>query len=66
MPTIYLKLNKLGRSSGRPASPDYPKRLYHRTTGENQDVEGPEEEQALGPDWGDAQPDVRFSRRKDT
>lgn len=64
MSTIYLTLNKQGRSSGRP-SHDYPKALYNRLTGVSRTVETAEEEQALGPDWGAAQTDVRYPRTTD-
>lgn len=64
MSTIYLKLNKGGRSSGRP-SREYPKLLYNRLTGVSRSVDTIEEEQALGPDWGAAQPDVRYPKATD-
>lgn len=61
MSTIYLTLNKQGRSSGRP-SHEYPKLRYNRLTGASQTVETAEEESALGPDWGECQPDVKYPR----
>jgi hypothetical protein len=64
MSTIYLTLNKQGRSSGRP-SHEYPKLLYNRLTGTSRQVDTAEEEQALGPDWGECQPDVRYPRTTD-
>lgn len=64
MSTIYLKLNKQGRSSGRP-SHEYPKLLCNRLTGVSRTVETVEEEQALGPDWGIAQTDVRYPKATD-
>lgn len=64
MSTIYLKLNKGGRSSGRP-SREYPKLLYNRLTGVSRSVDSIEEEQALGPYWGAAQTDVRYPKATD-
>jgi hypothetical protein len=64
MSTIYLTLNKQGRSSGRP-SREHPKLLCNRLTGISRTVETAEEEQALGPDWGLAQPDVRYPKAAD-
>lgn len=64
MSTIYLKLNKQGRSTGRP-SHEYPKLLCNRLTGVSRSVDTIEEEQALGPDWGEAQTDVRYPKATD-
>lgn len=64
MSTIYLTLNKQGRSSGRP-SREYPKLLCNRLTGISRTVETIEEEQALGSDWGLAQTDVRYPKATD-
>lgn len=64
MSTIYLTLNKRGRSSGRP-SREYPKLLCNRLTGISRSVDSAEEEQALGPDWGECQPDVRYPKATD-
>lgn len=64
MSTIYLTLNKQGRSSGRP-SREYPKLLYNRLTGVSRSVDTAEEEHELGPDWGEAQTDVRYPKATD-
>lgn len=64
MSTIYLTLNKKGRSSGRP-SHEFPKLLYNRLTGVSRTVDTAEEQQALGPDWDLAQPDVRYPKVTD-
>ena len=64
MSTIYLKLNKQGRSSGRP-SHEFPKLLYNRLTGVSRTVETAEEQQALGSEWGECEPDVRYPKATD-
>jgi len=38
----------------------YPLARYHQMTGEFRLVLSPAEEAEIGPDWGDAQSDVRF------
>jgi hypothetical protein len=38
----------------------YPLARYHQSTGAFRLVLSPAEEASLGPEWGDAQPDVRF------
>lgn len=53
------------RVGRRPAShrhAEYPKLLYHSLTGQQRVVGSGSEEDALGPEWGLAQTDVKYSK----
>lgn len=61
---MSLPSKRVGRRPASPSIPqEYPKLLYHARTGQARKVYSAADEAGLGPEWGMAQTDVKFSRQ---